>query len=168
VRVLANPFCLERYRFVASAELHADREAATTAAQRQGFDLAGTDFVVEPGRPGLEARRYASDARLANIEENGARVDLSYSASGQGLLVAAVTFDRGWRAEVDDARVPVLQTAIGQIAVEVPPGTHRLTLHYRDPWVLAGVAISLATIAAGIATLAVASPKTRAPAQSST
>ena len=54
-------------------------------------------------------------------------------ASGEERLVVALNWDPGWRAQVDDQDVPVLRSAPSFLAVEVPPGEHRVTLDYHGP-----------------------------------
>lgn len=54
-------------------------------------------------------------------------------ASGDERLVVAVNWDPGWRAAIDDRPVPVLASAPSFLAVEVPPGEHRVTLSYHGP-----------------------------------
>jgi hypothetical protein len=49
--------------------------------------------------------------------------------------------------------VAVRPTAACQLGVELPPGEHRLDLRYRDPWMPAGAALSLAALAVGTAAL---------------
>ena len=147
VRLLDNPYCLPRYRFVPRAEIHRELEAATTRARESRFDVSGLEFVVvdAAGEPTVppSTRRFAHDATLLALDEGGARIDLTYSASGDALLVAAITFDAGWRAEVDGARVPLHPTALGQIAIEVPAGRHGLSLRYGDPSVVVGGIVTL-------------------------
>jgi hypothetical protein len=163
VRIVGNPFCLDRFRFVPAAELHSDSSSATAAAQEHGFDVSKLEFLVA-GTPAPVKRSYAEGARLTNVDENGADVDLDYSASGPSLLVAAMTYDRNWRASVDGNRTAVLQTAIGQMAIEVPAGTHRASLRYRDPWVVAGAVLSLVGLGAAIFIAKLSRRDTRASA----
>jgi hypothetical protein len=68
------------------------------------------------------------------------------------------------RAAVDGNRTTVLQTALGQMAIEVPPGTHHVTLRYRDPWVAGGVGLSLAGIAAALSVARLSRRDSRASA----
>jgi hypothetical protein len=162
VRILDNPFCLDRYRFVPRAEIHPSLEAASASAERHGFAVAEAEFLVGSSAVagGTTTRRYA-DGRLSGVAENGGTVDLTYTASGAALLVAAITYDRGWSAEVDGASLAVLPTAIGQMALEVPAGTHRVALRYRDRSVLVGFLISLAAM---IGALVLTRVHCRAPA----
>jgi hypothetical protein len=163
VRVLPNPFCLDRYRFVARAERDADLATATARVAERAFAVGELEALVAPRTGDLAPRTYAA-GRVSSVEERGARIDLGYDAAGDALLVAAVTYDRGWRGEVDGRSVPVLMTALGQMAIEVPAGSHRLRLRYRDPWVAIGVAITAAAIAGGVAPILIRLRRSRAPA----
>jgi hypothetical protein len=149
LRIVGNPYCLERFRFVPQADVYLDLDSAAAAAQEHGFDLSRVEFLVAVGAEPAR-RSYAEDARLSSVAENGGTVDLDYTSSGSALLVAAMTYDRNWHAMVDGNRTPLVETAIGQMAIEVPPGPHRVTLRYRDPWVAAGLMLSLAGIAAAL------------------
>ena len=66
------------------------------------------------------------------------------------FFVAAMTYDRGWRAFVDGKRLPTYPTAACQLGVALPPGEHRLVLRYREPLTGAGAAISLLALAGGL------------------
>ena len=63
----------------------------------------------------------------------GPRYAARVQASGEERLVVALNWDPGWRAQVDDQDVPVLRSAPSFLAVEVPPGEHRVTLDYHGP-----------------------------------
>jgi len=119
----------------------ADREAATHALA--SLDLATSDLCI--GSATAPPGTYAAATLLAH--EDGQRVRLRYRAAGEAFLVAAVTFDDGWRATLDDgAAAPTCPTALGQLGVALPPGERTVTLRYRDPWVRVGAAATAITL----------------------
>lgn len=77
---------------------------------------------------------------------NGAIVDVECQA--KALLVATVTRHKYWRATLDDRAVPLLPVNIAYQGLIVPAGRHRVEWHYRNPLVIWGAALSLATLAA--------------------
>ncbi len=163
IRIVANPFCLDRFRFVPQAEMHPDLSSATAAAQAHGFAVARVEFLVAPEREPA-TRSYAPDASVTSLAENGATVDFDYASAESSLLVAAMTYDRNWRAAVDGERTDVFETALGQMAIEVPAGTHHVTLRYRDPWVVVGALVSLAAVAVALVLVRLSGRGSRAPA----
>ncbi len=92
---------------------------------------------------------YRRPSRLLAVKEEGGGIQLRYRAEDGAFLVAAMTFDRGWRATVDDAPVATHPTAACQLGVALPAGEHQLVLRYREPFVVPGAAVSLLALAAG-------------------
>ncbi len=147
VTVASNSDSLPRYRFVPAAGTFTDWRQAIAAANDQQFDVAGKELLIDPQKRSIEV---TPGARLTRIAETPARVAIDYRAPGPALLVAAMTFDPGWRASVDGALLPTLPTALGQIAIPVPAGSHRMLLRYHDPWVGIGGALTLLALLAAI------------------
>jgi hypothetical protein len=134
---------LPRFRFVRALAQAADEEAASLALA--GLDLAREDFCV--GRQAVPAGASARGT-LLSVQE-GQRVRLRYHASGPAFLVAAITFDDGWQATLEDGTVAATcPTALGQLGVALPAGEHALRLRYRDPWVRVGAAATVITLLA--------------------
>jgi uncharacterized membrane protein YfhO len=107
------------------------------------LDLGRRDLCLGADAP--QAAAYATGRVLAADGEQRPRV--RYAASGPAFLVAAMTFDDGWRGTLEDGReVSLCPTALGQIGARLPSGEHTLLLRYRDPWVRVGAAISGITL----------------------
>jgi hypothetical protein len=99
------------------------REAVAVASEARGFELpAGS-------RP--------SHAEVVRAE--GGRLEVR--AEGPGLLVIAESFDRGWRAAVDERPVPVLRVNHMAMALALPAGVHRVELTHHPRGLGAGVAL---------------------------
>jgi hypothetical protein len=62
-------------------------------------------------------------------------------ADGAGYLVVRVSYARGWQAEVDGRRAPVLRADGKHLAVPLPAGRHDLELRYVPPGLTAGIAL---------------------------
>jgi hypothetical protein len=67
------------------------------------------------------------------------------------LLAVTEQREDGWSAEIDGAAADVLEVDGYMIGVEVPPGSHEVTLRYRAPGLRAGVVI---TVLAGLLVIA--------------
>jgi Bacterial membrane protein YfhO len=143
---------LARYRLITRASFHPTAGSALGAAREQLYALDRGEHFVRPGGP-AETLAYPGRPRLRAVEDRGGEIAVRYLSATPAFFTAAVTYDRGWRAAVDGAPVPVYTNAIGQLGVAVPAGEHRLRLAYRDPRVLPGAAVSLGTLLAVLALL---------------
>jgi hypothetical protein len=163
MRELRNPFRLPRLRFVPSATFHGDEVSALAAARAEGYKVLWHEHcVVAPGEAPREGT-YTRPPQPLEVEDRPGRLSLRYRSESSALLVLADTYDPGWRATVDGAPLALRPTAACQIAIELPPGEHRLEMAYRDPRVAAGAAITLTTLAALVALLLVLGRAARRP-----
>jgi hypothetical protein len=117
------------------------------AVKRLGRDAA-TTAVVDPHDlehfPG-----DVSDGRVEALLVNPGRVEFDVTANGPKPAFVAVnqTWDEGWRARVDDVSAPVVRTDLSLSGLLLSPGRHHVALVYEDPWVTAGLLVSLAGLA---------------------
>jgi hypothetical protein len=147
-RLLRNPFTLAPYRFVPRVSFHPSYASALYIARAQGYTVDLQEHCPRPGRPPVTIA-YPAPPQVIALGPEPSRLNLRYRAAGGAFFVAAMTYDEGWEAAVDDVRTAVYPTALGQIGVELPPGEHHLALIYHDPLVAVGAAISLLAAAAG-------------------
>lgn len=145
--VSANAAVLPRFRSIGEAQFHADGPRALVAARAAGYRVADREHVVGAGPRGLERASFEL-AEILAAAEDGRGLRLTLRSPAPALIVSAVTFDRGWSAEVDGAPLELWPTALGQIAALVPAGARQVTLRYRDPWVAVGGALSMVTLLA--------------------
>ena len=139
-RGLANSRALPRYRFVRRVGRLESPAGAAAALRAIGYDLRDRDGCVGSGAP--PPARF-EPARLLAVEDEGQVVRLRYRAGGPAFLVAAVTFDEGWTATLEDGATAVAcPTLLGQIGLRLPAGEHEVELRYRDPWVRVGASVS--------------------------
>jgi hypothetical protein len=118
-------------------------------------DAAVLKVLASPASAGLDPRReavaVASEAREWKLPE-GSRPShaelvraqgghIEVRAEGPGLLVVAEGFDRGWRAEVDGQRAPLLRVNHIAMGVGIGPGVHRVTLRHLPRGFAAGVGL---------------------------
>ena len=62
------------------------------------------------------------------------------------ILVVQTPFDRGWSASQDGQAAPALKVDSGLLGVGLDAGEHKVELHYRNPCLVSGLAITLASI----------------------
>jgi uncharacterized membrane protein YfhO len=58
------------------------------------------------------------------------------------LLVFSIPFDRGWQVSVDGRPAALLKVNVGFMGVMMSPGRHAVSLQYRPPLLLPGLALS--------------------------
>jgi hypothetical protein len=89
----------------------------------------------------------AAGAGLAVARQDPGDWEIDWQSPRSGLLVVAETWDRGWSAETDGRPVAVLRVDGALLGVRLGPGQGRLTLRYRPPGIVAGLALSLGGLA---------------------
>ncbi len=80
-------------------------------------------------------------------------VDVEVEAAAPSLVVVSQTYYHNWRAEIDGQPARLLRANVAFQAVQVPAGTHRIHLFYRDRAFEAGAAISAVDWLAAMALL---------------
>jgi hypothetical protein len=128
-----------------------------TAGQKPVF-LGDTDTIWEMARnhfagagmvflpPAAESVVTVSNQTAARILESkfaNATVDFQVEAAAPSLAVIAQTYYHDWCAEIDGRPAPLLRANVAFQAVQVPAGTHRVHLFYRDRAFEIGAAISV-------------------------
>ena len=140
-------------------------EAAVEATEDQAWPRLAR--LIDSGGPGvvLEGRVPATLApgRILSAERRPERVRVEAESAGDGLLVVNDAFWPGWEATLDGRPVPIQAADALVRAVAWPAGHHVLEMRYRPPEVRAGVAVSLAGLAALVGLVAAPRPH-RAPA----
>jgi hypothetical protein len=89
-------------------------------------------------------------ARVERYEErtNAAAFDASVPAGPASVVVLSLVQDGGWTARDENGRLPVHLANGPFLAVEVPPGAHRVRLDYTPPGWRSGTAVSGAAVLA--------------------
>lgn len=147
-----------RAYFPLGARVATDGEAREEL-RRAGFDPESAALVA-PLAPGVdlpEPRSPGAFAAARFLADGPERAEIATSASRAALLVLTRSWDPGWEATIDGARVPLLRAQLGLQAVVVPAGDHRIELRYRPASFRIGLALSAAGLLAVLA-LALSSP----------
>ncbi len=153
LRRVQNTFLLPRFRFVPRVSFHPDLAGAILSARTLAWQVNRHEQCIRLDEP-AETVAFRQPPRLLSFEDAGGRIRLDYQAGeGGGLFVAGMTYDRGWRATLDGAPLAVYPTAACQIAVRLPAGQHHLELRYHERLLVAGAAVTLLSLAAGLGLL---------------
>lgn len=89
---------------------------------------------------------------VPTVFEEG-RIEGEYTAEDDGNLLLSIPYDEGWNVTVNGAAAELMPAADkGLSYLNVQKGTNRIVMTYKTPGALAGLAVSLATAAAFIAT----------------
>lgn len=154
VRLVPNSQVMSRFRFLSEVVFTADLESAVELVSARDFRVADFDAVVDPsGSPPAPITKFDPRVQIIELEDRGSTIEISYQVDSTAFMVAAITADRDWRAEVDSVATPIHVTALGQMGVELPAGRHRLTLKHRNPAVGPGATITLLSILACVTML---------------
>jgi hypothetical protein len=115
--------------------------------------LANVAFAdIEPFAP--------AHGQVLRVEEAPNVISLDVRADGLAFLVLSVTAHRYWSATIDGQPAPIVLTDVTYQGLSVQPGTHRIVMRYRNPWILpSGVISMLALIALGAGTMRRASAR---------
>jgi hypothetical protein len=140
--------------YVVGAARPAAGDAALARLLDPGFDPR-REVVLAHGAPRPEPPGFRGASRI--VETRADRVLLETETSASGFVVLLDGFDPGWRARLDGEPAPLLQANVVFRAVAVPEGRHRVELVYRPRGLLLGLAVSVLSLAVGMAVAAVRS-----------
>ena len=142
-----NPFAFA----VSRVEIVKGHEGWADAIHRLRDEIPGTALVEE-----TELQSYPlppSPAEVRIRRDTPMRFTLDVDAQGPASSFVAInqTWDQGWRALLDGHPTRIYRTDLSLSGLVVPPGKHRIDLEYADPWMTAGLGVSLASTLAGLA-----------------
>ncbi|MEO8054169.1 MAG: YfhO family protein, partial [Acidobacteriota bacterium] len=123
-----------------------DDDSAFRALSDRTFDPEARALLAPgPGAvPAPRASRGYAVARVTKDEPETLVVETATSAAA--TLVVTRSWDAGWEAWLDGARVPLRRCDLALMAALVPAGEHALTLVYRPAAFRAGAALSGASV----------------------
>ncbi len=115
-------------RWAGRVHLRASLSGALELLRSERFEPR-TDIVL-PGRADRDASGETSTAKvsLELVRPDSASVRIESAAAGHILF--SRTYFRAWKAALDGKSVPVLVGNARELAVAVPPGTHRVAFWY--------------------------------------
>jgi hypothetical protein len=136
---LARP--LGRVFFPRETVVLGDDDVFAALAAR-GFDPEERALLA-PGEGTTPPRRAEKGFAVAKVtRDEPEELDVQTATSSPGTLVVTRSWDTGWEARIDGARVPLRRCDLALMAVSVPAGEHRLALAYRPAAFRAGAAVS--------------------------
>jgi hypothetical protein len=144
-RLYRLPHTLPRIYLAGHSEVWPDDQAPSHVLAPDV--VAGRSVMVapgataEPGEPG-----NAGDCSLQSF--SATRIVADCRAERRAVAVFVEQYGPNWTAEVDHDRVPLLRANLVMRAVNVPPGSHRVTLSYEAPSLRSGLALSLVSLLA--------------------
>ncbi|MCA1658709.1 MAG: YfhO family protein, partial [Verrucomicrobiaceae bacterium] len=103
--------------------------------EREIDGIALADVVETRRRTGL---------RLGSFRQN--QIEGTVLLEQKSVLVVQTPFDRGWRAWQDGQAAQVLKVDIGLLGVALDAGEHKVELSYRNPYLAAGLAVTLGSL----------------------
>jgi hypothetical protein len=132
------------FAFAASRVVMVRGEEGWVAAVRrlgeEAFHTACLDESELAAFPGLPSPAVVS---IADRGVAGAHLLVDSRGPAPSFVAINQTWDEGWRATIDGVGARLLRTDIDLSGLVVPPGRHDVRLSYHDPWVSAGLLVSL-------------------------
>jgi hypothetical protein len=123
-----------------------DDDSAFRALSDRTFDPEARALLA-PGAGAVPPRRGARSYAVAKVtKDEPETLAVETATSEAATLVVTRSWDAGWEARLDGARVPLRRCDLALMAVAVPAGEHTLTLTYRPAAFRAGAAVSGASL----------------------
>ena len=124
-------------------------------AEKQGLSQLTISELEEDIKatplPEVVAARRNTAFHLNSFHQTG--IAGSVRLDQKGILVFQTPFDHGWRAVQNGQVAPVLKVDAGLLGVALDAGEHKVELHYRNPFLVPALGITLASfliLAAGL------------------
>ena len=127
------------------APVFLDGPATLQALKKADFDPRRTVYLP----PEVQEQIGATEDSSAKVEQarfEAQRIEAEVTSARPALVVVAQSYYPAWRAMVDGAQVPLWRANHAFQAFQVPAGTHRVELVYRDRAFTIGAAISVGTL----------------------
>jgi len=151
VEVLKNDRALPRAWLVGQAQA-VDGETALHMIRGEGnasFDPRETVLLeVRPDElPQLPGGKIAQDSGATLIEYQPTHLSIETNASTNSVLVISEIFYPGWKATIDGQPARIMLADFLLRAISLPPGHHKIEMHYTPTAAYTGAAISIAALA---------------------
>ena len=135
VSIYRNRNAAPRAQVVYDVATATSEQDAAAIMRRPGFDPT-TTAVVETSRSLAASSRPPTPAHIDSYTDN--RVVITATASEPGTLVLADAYYAGWQAEIDGRPASIYPVDVALRGVQVPAGTHTVTMQFRPQSVEAG------------------------------
>lgn len=99
----------------------------------------------------LEKNISGLDHPARDVSINGNTITTHVTTEESGYVLLTVPYSEGWTATVDGQKADILKADRAFMALEVAAGDHEIVLHYKTPYLTAGLAGAFVFIAGGIA-----------------
>jgi len=111
------------------------------------LDFDGSQVVYLPeGARSLITVSNQQPSKIAASAMSPNKIEASVESPAPAMLVLSQTYYHLWNAFVDEKPVPLFRANFAFQALEVPAGTHRIKLAYRDFNLVLGFCVSLASL----------------------
>ena len=100
--------------------------------------------VLEPPAAARATGPWSAPATVRLVSREGARLVLDATLPGDGYVVVADTYSKGWTSRVDGVETPVLLANGVFRAVAVPAGPHRIEMRFEATGVREGAGLFVA------------------------
>lgn len=129
---------------IGQGPVFADAETAFKAINQTNVDFRKAVYLPPEAKAQVTAKRE-SEARIVSKQFSPNKNTIQVQTPNPAMVIVSQAYYHNWQAQVDGKPVPLWRANYAFQAVEVPAGTHTVTLLYRDRlfWfgtVLAGVA----------------------------
>jgi hypothetical protein len=118
-----------------------------------GTEVARTACVEDDQMITLESLPSPAEVALSRSNPQALSMDILCHGPGPAYIAINQTWHPGWRATLDGQPMRLIRTDLALPGVLVSPGKHTMRLGHKDPWLRAGLFISLS---AGLACLLLA------------
>jgi len=132
------------------ARLRVEPDAGRRLALLTSIDDFGRDGLLAAGPAPSENWRSNGRAAVRVGSYTGSSLVLDVEAEEPAVIATSVTAWPGWNATLDGSPATPLSYNHAFLAFDVPRGTHRLELRYLPASFVAGLGISLLTLAAAL------------------
>ncbi|HEY5912945.1 MAG TPA: YfhO family protein [Verrucomicrobiae bacterium] len=110
------------------------------------FDPRAVVYLPEMARS-LVRITNSTNCKVLNPRFTAQKIEAEVVTAEPSLIVLSQSFYHLWHASVDGSPTPVLRANLAFQALQVPPGKHRVTLRYIDPYFRIGGVISIIALA---------------------
>ncbi len=139
----------------------ADGAAALTNMLRPDFDPRTTVFLPSQTHSQVTATNRVA-AQIAPGQFSAQKITFEVGVPAPALVTVAQSYYHNWNARVDGHAVPLWRANHAFQALEVPAGSHQVTLVYCDNYFLAGAIVSIISLL--VCSLALRRPSMPCPA----
>jgi hypothetical protein len=131
------------------------------AVRRLGPEVRTAALVEQTEMAGFRGPPSPADVRIVRRTPTAMVIDVAAQGPNHTFLAINQTWDEGWRATIDGAPTRLLRCDVSLSGLVVPPGAHRIALGYEDPYISAGMWISLLASLAVLAAVVIGARRAR-------